>query len=245
MADHATVTVGVSRLRSLPGSLMWLLFVIATTVLGVSCSGSVAATTTPTSTSTSTSTSTTGIATVSESGSVAILGDSITQQGESELESALGSVWDLRIDGRPGFTVADQIPAARVLAEGHPGQVIINLGTNDVLHDGNLPVAADRMEDLLSVFPDTRCIHLVTINENMGTNRMYPSRARELNASLRRLAGADPRIRLLDVSRVFANAVADPSVSKPLFSDTVHPTSSGQRVLADAYADALRSCPSG
>ena len=52
-------------------------------------------------------------AAAARSTTVAIVGDSITEQGESALDQVLADDWRLDIDGRAGFTVAEQLPAAR------------------------------------------------------------------------------------------------------------------------------------
>lgn len=239
-------SVLVGRLaRAVAGSVVILLMAVSV----ASCSGGSGATasttTTTTMVATTSSTDAGGIVPGSVGGSVAILGDSITRQGSSVLADVLGSTWDLRVDGKDGYTVLGQTPAGRNLAEGDPEQVIINLGTNDVFFDRyDLPTSAVQMANLLGFFAGARCIHLVTVNEHMGPDPALAPRARTFNESLRRLAAADPRIHLLDVNAVFAAAQADPSVAKPLFdSDTIHPTTNGHRVLAEAYDAALRSCP--
>src|SRR5688572_4027305 len=55
---------------------------------------------------------------------VAVIGDSITEQGEQVLTAQLDDRWDLLVDGRSGFTIAQQLPAARRAADSQPTQVV-------------------------------------------------------------------------------------------------------------------------
>jgi lysophospholipase L1-like esterase len=221
------------------GSPAWLVALVVAAALFPSCSRSGDAT----GMDTTQAPLAAGVTIGSGDRSVVVLGDSITYQGISELEGALGSRWNVQIDGTPGYEIAQQLPSGRELAKGGPEQVIINLGTNDVTHGKDLKTSAAQMSELLAAFSTARCIHLVTINEHMGTNSSYGQRARDLNEAFHAIASTDPRISVLDDNQVFAVAQVDPEVAKPLFVDTIHPTSSGQHVLADAYASALASCP--
>jgi lysophospholipase L1-like esterase len=175
---------------------------------------------------------------------VAIVGDSITEQGESALKAGLSGHWRLRIDGRAGFTVAQQLPAARDLGDWGPSQVVVNLGTNDVMKGSDLGQSADELREVVAAFPEASCVHLVTLNEGIrlaGTS--YAARSAELNQVMAELAAADPRVHLIDWSSVVAADEASSDADDPILNDTVHPTSRGQRVLTGLYAEALAACP--
>lgn len=175
---------------------------------------------------------------------VAIVGDSITEQGESALEAGLSGGWQLRIDGRSGFTVAKQLPAAQHLAAWGPSQVVVNLGTNDVLKAPDLGPSADALREVIAAFPDASCVHLVTLNEGIrlaGTS--YAARSAELNQVMAELAAADPRVDVIDWSSAVVADEAGSDPDDPILVDTIHPTSRGQRVLTDLYAEALAGCP--
>jgi len=175
---------------------------------------------------------------------VAIVGDSITEQGQSSLHRVLGARWDLHVDGRSGYTVAQQLPAARELAAGHPTQVIVNLGTNDVTRGDDLVRSAADLGDVVAAFPEATCIHLVTVNEGIVTaGGSAADRAAELNRSMAALAAADPRIDVVDWSAAVAAYEAGDQADGPILTDTVHPSPRGQLALAARYDDALSACP--
>jgi lysophospholipase L1-like esterase len=174
---------------------------------------------------------------------VAVVGDSITERGEAVLGQELSSHWRLRVDGRSGYTVAEQLPAAEALAEGDPSQVVVNLGTNDVIQGHPAPRVDADLRELVGRFGAADCIHLVTINESMavgGADLAAP--AREVNQAIRTLASEDPRIDVVDWAGIVRDDEATGRSGGPLLSDTVHPTERGKVVLAQAYGTALESC---
>ena len=174
---------------------------------------------------------------------VAIVGDSITEQGESILEDGLSDDWRLLIDGRSGFTVAEQLPAARDLADGDPVQVVVNLGTNDVTKGNDLGQSVADLAEVVASFPDAACVHLVTINEGIRLAGVsLGDRSSQLNRAMVALAAADPRIHVIDWSAVVAADEAGDQPDGPIVNDTVHPTTRGQRVLTALYAEALAAC---
>ena len=176
---------------------------------------------------------------------VAIVGDSITEQGTSVLTEDLTGGWRLRVDGRSGYTISQQVPAAQSLAARDPHQVIINLGTNDVIRAADLDQSAAILRQLVALFDGATCIHLVNINEGIVIGGLsFAPQAAQLNRDMVGIAADDPRVDVLDWS---AAVRADTDVSHqddPLLKDTVHPTPRGQHVLAGLYADALAACPS-
>jgi hypothetical protein len=177
---------------------------------------------------------------------VAVVGDSITEQGESALEQVLSDDWRLDIDGRSGFTIAEQLPAARSLARDTPSQVIVNLGTNDVLNGRDLSGSAADLAEVVASFPSARCIHLVTVNEGIEVaGRSYADRSAQTNRAIVALAATDPRIDVIDWSAVVAAYEAGDQADGPILTDTVHPSPRGQLALAVRYADALASCSAG
>lgn len=172
---------------------------------------------------------------------VVVVGDSITEQGEDELVAALGEEWDLVVDGRSGWTAGDMVPPARQLGVLEPTQVIVNLGTNDVLQGNRTGAAVDDLEEIIAAFPGASCLHLVTIaDEIVWADVDRSAGAVELNDAIRGIVGTDPRVHLID----WAEQVrADGGRTEELLHDTVHPTVVGHELLADAYGAALRDCP--
>lgn len=174
---------------------------------------------------------------------VALIGDSITSQAQGTFAAELGDEYTLFIDGKPGYKVADQLPAARQLSTADPQQVVINLGTNDVLTEGqDLDASADALVEMVGLFPDSDCIHLVTVSERMVSMKFdLQSRAEAMNESMREIVQTDDRIDVIDWAATVAEwEAAHPGASLTL--DTVHPTAEGNELLSDAYAEALSSC---
>jgi lysophospholipase L1-like esterase len=175
---------------------------------------------------------------------VAIVGDSITEQGTSVLTEDLTGGWHLRIDGRSGYTISQQVPAAQSLAAHDPHQVIVNLGTNDVMRADDLDQSAAILRQMVALFPAATCIHLVNINEGIvlgGTS--FAALSSQLNQAIAAIAADDPRLDVLDWSAAVRADEAAGHPDDPLLTDTVHPTRRGQHVLAALYADALAACP--
>jgi lysophospholipase L1-like esterase len=176
---------------------------------------------------------------------VVLLGDSITELGESTLEARLGDRWALLVDGQSGATVAQRLPAAERAADDDPRQVVVNLGTNDVTLLLDPAASVAQMRDLLDLFPDAACLHVVTVGEGIEINgRRYADEAAAYNEGLRSLAAADPRVTVLDWdAALHADEEANGTASDELLHDTVHPTVRGEEVLAALYAAGLESCP--
>lgn len=184
--------------------------------------------------------STTGASTATVD--VVVIGDSITEQGRPVIEQRIGALRRVIVDGRSGFRVDQQLSTAQRLAAVQPDQVIIELGTNDVLQGWDLDRSADGLRQVVDLFGSSRCIHLVMIDENMpsadGESR---ERARRLNAAMADIASSDGRVHLIDVpSLVERFETVDPG--EPYALDGVHPTEAGQSTLVDAYVDALDRC---
>lgn len=177
---------------------------------------------------------------------VSVLGDSITSFDQPQLEQSIGADHDLAISGNFGYTVAEVLPAARVVAARRDEQVIINLGTNDVQGGVPLDRSMAAMAEMVALFPAARCIHLVDVNEHMvdtRTGRPTGAAARRFNEALRALARRTPRVSVIDWNAAAAGALDDhdPPTST-LTKDSVHPTAAGNDRLNELYAEALDRC---
>ena len=177
---------------------------------------------------------------------VAVLGDSITALDAEALEGALGEDYRFTISGNFGYTAAEVTPVAQELSERSFGQVIINLGTNDVLQGGSPSAAVEEIQRQAAMFDDARCVHVVTVNEHMvdqSTGDDTGAAARLLNDALEELAAGDDRIDLVDWNAAASESVPDTEgATSTLTSDSVHPTAEGNRVLNELYQQALAEC---
>jgi lysophospholipase L1-like esterase len=174
---------------------------------------------------------------------VVLMGDSITDQTAEVFAQRLGDRWDLTTSGTPGYRADQRVGDVANLALHDPTQVIINLGTNDVLQKKAPAETLDALEKVGSGFAPARCVYLVTVTSSFinPQDTALPARAQELNAGIRDLA-ARHHWGVVPWDQLVADYDAGPQPEGPLTTDTVHPTDVGKRMLADAYAKALDDC---
>lgn len=174
---------------------------------------------------------------------VALVGDSITEQADETFRTTLQPPYHLRVSGRGGYRIEEMEPYAIELATGKPEQVVINLGTNDVLRAWPLEKSVAALNRLVNEFKGTRCLHLVTVSESIviAGDPETKDRAVALNAEIRRLAqgrGFD----VIDWSTYVGDYVAQGEPEGPITSDTVHPSELGRKKLSDLYRQGLERC---
>lgn len=174
---------------------------------------------------------------------VALVGDSITEQAEETLLTSLRPPYHVRISGRGGYRIEEMEPYAIELATGKPEQVVINLGTNDVLRDWPLDKSVAALNRMVTKFKDTRCVHLVTISEHIliAEDPAIKDRAVALNAEIRKLAQSR-NYDVIDWSGLVAGYVAQGEPEGSISGDTVHPSELGQKKLAELYREGLARC---
>lgn len=173
---------------------------------------------------------------------VVLIGDSITANLAGTARDELGGDWALTIDGKPGFVAADQVPAAQNATRFPFEQAVVNLGTNDAMTSGqDLGETIAALEQVVDLFADVPCVHVVTVNESMmnGTGDA-PIRARRINDGLRTIASTRPNVDVVDWAAIVRDVQREQG--EPLTTDTVHPNDRGNAVLAAAYEDALAAC---
>jgi hypothetical protein len=149
----------------------------------------------------------------------------------------------VRVRGRGGYRIEQMEPYAVEAAAAEPEQVIINLGSNDVLLGWSLDRSVEAYTRLLDYFDDARCVHVVTVNEKFFsmTDSGLGYRALLLNAQIRELAAANGAD-VIDWAAMVRDYEATGSPFGPITSDSVHPTDLGDQMLADAYRESLRTC---
>ncbi len=175
---------------------------------------------------------------------VALLGDSITVVSNDQIKEALGRAYTPDIAAVLGITAGEMIPAAQKAAQRNPEQVVIELGSNDVLKKDPLDQAAQHLRDLVAQFPKAKCVHLVTINSHMtDAGKPVAPRAGLLNAAIVQIKASDTRIDLIDWNAAVSDAMAAHGGKETLTSDTVHPNGDGAKVLATLIRAGLDRCP--
>lgn len=177
---------------------------------------------------------------------VVVIGDSITNLTDEALRRQLADVGvELHVVATNGATAKEMLAEARPIADQPAGQVIVNVGTNDVFKKVETQRTLARVEELLALFPKARCVHLVTVNEKIFSfDGGVDDRIRAVNLELRRLADRD-RVEIIDWSSIVERSYAGGTESELIASDTVHPTNQGRERLAKAYTGAITSCQQG
>lgn len=173
---------------------------------------------------------------------VLVIGDSITDLGQQELKDELDAEYSLSLDGKTSFRTDEQLPSAERWSTRDFTQVVINLGTNDVIQGTSPSDAAANLEAMAQLFPTATCIHVVTVNELIPAeaNPVADELARELNDQIRTLPSRNPRVRVIDWAAIVNEEKA---LGVDLTIDGVHPSDEGYVLLAQAYSEALDSCP--
>jgi lysophospholipase L1-like esterase len=174
---------------------------------------------------------------------VALVGDSITEQTEPVFHQALDASYKVRVRGRGGYRIEEMEPYAIEVAQAHPEQVVLNVGSNDVLKNWPIDKSVTALRRMIKDFDGVRCVHVVTINEGFyrEADPDMGQRAALFNLELRRIATSD-NLDVIDWSQAVADDTAAGSPKGLLTSDTVHPTDEGKKVLAGLYKDALDRC---
>jgi hypothetical protein len=170
---------------------------------------------------------------------VLVLGDSITDHGQRQLRDTIGPLYALSVEGQDNFRADELVPAAQRWATRDFQQVVINLGTNDVVQGWPTENTTETLTQLVTMFPGARCIHLTTINADLELGAVATERADAVNQQLRAIASKDPRVHIVDW-----NAIVDTARTEglQLTLDGVHPTKEGQQLLVDAYEESMTPC---
>lgn len=175
---------------------------------------------------------------------VAIIGDSITWQASSPIASTVGREFSVDVRAVPGATIADMVDRASRMGRREPEQLVVNLGTNDVVRNVTPGQSAADLEVLLDQFPTVKCVHVVTVHDrifNLIDGTFYTERSQATNAALEAVA-AQRGANVINWNAALDMASA--SGAPDLLSDTVHLTGDGINLLVTLYNDALRrGCP--
>ena len=171
-------------------------------------------------------------------GGVTLLGDSITSLASLDATEQLKdfdsvkdrSVWGIRVD--------EQIPTAEEIADRRPDQVVLNLGTNDVVQGRDTATIVEDYATILDTLDDIACVHVVTLNEHMKEDPALSARAAEVNVGIRELAAGHDNVSLTEWSQIFAY----PADNGLLMDDKLHPNEEGAKKLGGAIALMAQNC---
>jgi hypothetical protein len=174
---------------------------------------------------------------------IVFVGDSITDQARPLIESRFG-VPDASVQAVGGKKIDDMMVAAQALAATDPAQVVIDLGTNDVLADEPAAPNGDALTQMIGLFPSAECVHLVTINEHMLSptfGNVGPAAA-ALDQQIKTTADRNRKVRVIDWDQTVLDYDAAHDPNGPITIDTVHPTPMGQQLLIDAEQRSVDDC---
>ena len=173
---------------------------------------------------------------------VLLLGDSITHNLNGPIKRQLGGHFAFSVDGKAGFYATHMVGDADAASRFPYEQAVVNLGTNDVndsSHDLDATIAS--LEQIIGTLSTFQCVHVVTVSEAMVfANGDSSARAQRLNGAIRAVAEQHPNVTVIDWAAIVREHSGE---AEALTTDTVHPSEAGNRVLADAYGDALADCP--
>ena len=173
---------------------------------------------------------------------VSVIGDSLVQQSTAALRSKLEPLGPTSVRGISLQRTDEMLPVARRYAETHPEVVVIALGNNDLMARADTATVLARLRTMLDLFPDARCLAVVTVNSHTGQDD-FNARATSLNAELRRLSTTDPRVTAVDWDEDVRLLISQLVAPSAWFTDTLHLTPLGAGAYATAMEGAVRRCP--
>lgn len=191
---------------------------------------------------------------------VGIVGDSITNMANDTMVELMGPSASLRIDGRNGYLISQQLPTLRNTIDGPYGRAkaaVAELGTNNVVYalyssywreDPALPKLVEttgnwqaQLDAEVALLLRAPCGLLVNVTTSTG-EPAFNARAAALNAAMASAVAQHPSLHLVD----WAGALArhpDWYGHGNLMAE-IHPLPAGQRGLVQLIDDALASgCP--
>jgi len=173
---------------------------------------------------------------------VLVLGDSITQQSDPTLHDGLDVVYDLTVWGIGGSRADEHVHDDELFRAVDPEQVIIDLGTNDVLQGTPPEQTIAALTRIGSACASARAIHYVTVTEGLfgEGSPVLRDRSVELNRRIEAMVAAHGW-RLIPWHAIVDEYIGAGEPEGPITSDTIHPTDVGRRLLAAACARALRT----
>lgn len=175
--------------------------------------------------------------------SVVVLGDSITEFGQDHLRNDLGDEYELTVDGVFGARTGDRLDAAAAIAATRPDQVVVNLGTNDVVVGTPLDKVRRDIDTILAELDSVECVHVVTVGENLISDGIpLPRAGAAVNAQLAEVTAEHPNATLMHWDRLQDAAARRRDDPQALLFDGIHPDGDGLAALAEGYADVLSDC---
>lgn len=161
-----------------------------------------------------------------------VIGDSNLFQSAEQVDAALRDVGiEPTLHGVPGYGVKELeywLGQLDELLVQDPDVVVVGLGTNDALAQGDVLAFPARLDQMMDELGDVPVIWLTHVDDRPGA---VAAAGRTINQMIREAAARWPNLTVLD----FATAIAaDPGI---LHSDALHFSPRGMQVYAQAIAD--------
>ena len=186
---------------------------------------------------------------------VGIVGDSITNMSNNAMVDTMAGSYSLRIDGRNGFLIGQQLPTLRNTEHGPYGRanaMVVELGTNNAVYavyshywvnDPSLPHLTKangnwraQLDAELRILRGVRCGLLVNVTTSTE-DEAFNAQAREINAAIAAAVAEHPRLHLIDWAGALS-AHPDWYGHGNLLAE-IHPLEVGQQGLAQMINAAL------
>lgn len=162
---------------------------------------------------------------------VAFVGDSITAVSQEALDAGLHYTYHSHYRATPGKRSDEMIEPAKGLVGDNPGQLVINLGTNDLAQNKTPEEIWSNIQKVIDLFPGVKCVHVVTLT----TTLMQPELAQKA-AEFNYLA-KQQKVKIIDWDEYIKN-----HLDQSLTYDTVHPTRLGADVITHYTKLSLDTC---
>jgi hypothetical protein len=178
-----------------------------------------------------------------DSSRLTVVGDSLTYLDQPELSQALKLRYTIAYVFRFGISIAaaTDLLRAELAADGRPGALIENLGTNDALSGRTGSGPQPTLEPVVLAASGIPCVILTTVNTH-ADERGGSNVADRINGEITWLHLLHPkRYRVVDWNR-FLQSLSPADAARYLQADRIHETHAGALWLAGAYESAINSC---
>lgn len=175
---------------------------------------------------------------------VVLIGDSITDGLRARPGLALAGEAP-QVEAEGGRRVADLMGSARRFAASPRAQVVVNLGTNDLMQGATPADTLAALGTLTDLLDDRSCVHVVTLNDGIldFDQPQLHEHLQSTNAGIATLA-RQRGYRVVDWNAIVRQHDVEGDPAFPVTSDSIHPTPAGQDLLVAAYDEAVRAgCP--
>jgi hypothetical protein len=166
---------------------------------------------------------------------VPVVGDSITVFAGNDIKKALAPKYHAEIHAVFGQRIDQMVPTLRHDVADDPYAVVVNLGTNDVLQAKDRSGLQTSFAQMIAAAAPARCVFLTTISTLVDAPTAIPAVATQINDAISNAAAAHKNFHVID----WNGAVHQANGPSLLIADHVHPSGSGDLVLAALIRHAL------